>query len=133
MKWVEDDDDIPLTKLKKSRYEDSVSIETLSSLEIAAYSLTQLQHAATSIGLVQEFMEQPLQWFQGQLSGFLPQPVVFAPEAAFVIAQVEPPPTVATGISSPSPASVAVYSSTPRRFSRSPRGRRRASAAIVVS
>jgi hypothetical protein len=74
MKWVEDDDDIPLAKLKKSRYKDSISIESLSPLEIAAYSLTQLQHAATSIGPVQEFMEQPLQRFQGWLSGFLPQP-----------------------------------------------------------
>ncbi|KAE8124198.1 hypothetical protein FH972_019104 [Carpinus fangiana] len=133
MKWIEDEDDIPLAKLKKSRHEDSAFIESLSPLEIAAYSFTQLQHATTSTGPVQDFMVQPLQRFQGRLLGFLPQPVVFAPEVATILDQVEPPSTVSTGISSPSADSVAVYYGTPRRFFRSIRGHRRASSAVVVS
>ncbi|KAE7997367.1 hypothetical protein FH972_002008 [Carpinus fangiana] len=86
MKWVEDDDDdIPLAKLKKSRYEESVFSDSLSPLEIAAYSLTQLQNVAPSNGPVQDFMAQPLQQFQGRLPGLFPQPMIFAPEAAAAI------------------------------------------------
>jgi hypothetical protein len=133
MKWVDEDDDIPLAKLKKSRYEDPVFIDSLSQLELAAYSLTQLQHAAPSVGPVQEFMKQPLHRFQGQLSGFLPHPMAFAPETSSTISQVDSPPTINTGTGPPSPASMAVYSSNIRRHSRSPRGRRRAPAAMVVS
>jgi hypothetical protein len=87
MKWVEiDDDDIPLAKLKKSKYGESDLSMSLSPLEIAAYSLTQLQHAAPAIGPVQEFLVQPLQQLQGRFSGRFPQPVGFAPEAAAGIA-----------------------------------------------
>ncbi|KAE8099135.1 hypothetical protein FH972_017139 [Carpinus fangiana] len=86
MKWVDDEDDhIPLAKLKKSRYEDPVYLDSLSQLELAAYALTQLQHTAPSIGPVQDFMEQPLHRFQGQLSGFLPHPMAFAPETIAII------------------------------------------------
>jgi hypothetical protein len=41
-KWYDDEDDIPLAQLKKSRYEDNIILDSLSNLEIAAYSLTQL-------------------------------------------------------------------------------------------
>ncbi|KAE8076728.1 hypothetical protein FH972_015359 [Carpinus fangiana] len=78
MKWIDDEDDIPLAQLKKSRHEDTTSLDSLSSLEIAAYSLTQLQHATPSSGPVHNFMEKPLQDFQGRLIGFLPQLVAFA-------------------------------------------------------
>jgi hypothetical protein len=72
MKWIDDKDDIPLAQLKKSRYEDTASLDSLSPLEIVAYSLTQLQHAAPFKGPVQDFTERPLQDLQGRLSGFLP-------------------------------------------------------------
>lgn len=64
-KWYDDEDDIPFAQPKKSRYEDTVSLDSLSNLEIAAYSLTQLQHAAPFIGPIQAFMASPLQEFQG--------------------------------------------------------------------
>ena len=78
MKWIDDKDDIPLTHLKKSRHGDIASMDFLSPLKIVAYSLTQLQHATISLGPSQDFMEQPLQKFHRRLSGFLPQPMVFA-------------------------------------------------------
>jgi hypothetical protein len=72
MKWIDDKDDIPLAQLKKSRYEDTTSLDSLSPLEIVAYSLTQLHHVAPFKGPVQDFTERPLQDLQGRLSGFLP-------------------------------------------------------------
>jgi hypothetical protein len=67
MKWIDIEDDIPLAQLKKSRHED-----TLSPLEIAAYSFTQLQHVASSTSPVHDFMEKPLQEFPGRIIGFFP-------------------------------------------------------------
>ena len=155
MKWIDDKDNIPLAQLKKSRHADNVSFDFLSLLEMTTYSLTQLQHAAPPIGPVHDFMEQPLQDFQGCLSGFLPQPVVFASDPSAVIAQAAT--MVSTGVGSLSAASVAALSRTPRhsaasprdssispapvssfsmtlrRFSRSPKGRRRGLPLVEVS
>jgi hypothetical protein len=39
---VIDDDDVPLAQLKKSRYGQKCSVTSLSNLEIAALSLTEL-------------------------------------------------------------------------------------------
>jgi hypothetical protein len=134
LKWVAaDDDDIPLAKLKKSRTAESSVTDSLSPLEIAAYSLTQLQHAAPSIGPVHDFLVQPLHQFQGQLSGLFPQPAGFAPEIAAGSALVDHPATVSDGSRPSSPASVAVSPRPSRRLSRSPRGRRRAASAAMVS
>jgi hypothetical protein len=46
-KWYDDEDEIPLAQLKKSRYEATASLDSLSNLEIVAYSLTQLPPIGT--------------------------------------------------------------------------------------
>jgi hypothetical protein len=134
MKWVEiDDDDIPLAQLKKSKYGVPDLSLSLSPLEIAALSLTQLQHAAPAIGPVQEFLVQPFHQLQGRFSGRFPQPANFASEAVAGVVLNATPSSVSDGSRPSSPASVAVQASSPRRLSRAPRGRRHNSATAVVS
>ncbi|KAE7997013.1 hypothetical protein FH972_001686 [Carpinus fangiana] len=100
-----------------SKGKESVFSDSLSPLEIAAYSLTQLQHAAPSIGPVQEFLVQP---FQGRLQDPFPQSMVFAPDVAAGTAFADSPAHASAGSKPSSPASVAVSASRSRRFTRSP-------------
>jgi hypothetical protein len=135
-------------------------VDSLSSLEIAAYSLTQLQHAKPIFGPVQAFMASPLQVSRG-FSDVMPKPLVFAPDYSDVQVQAAPYPVTtaiatiskAASMAVPTAASVAapttahVAASTtdsvavqpptsvavPRRFARSSRGRRRAPPKKAVS
>jgi hypothetical protein len=159
-KWHDEDDFIPLAQLKRSRFEDTPSVDSLSSLEIAAYSLTQLQHAKLIFGSVQAFMASPLQVSRG-FSDVMPKPLVFAPDYSDVQVQAAPYPVTtaiatiskAASMAVPTAASVAApttayvaasttdsvavqpptYVAVPRRFARSSRGRRRAPPKKAVS
>jgi hypothetical protein len=59
--------------------------------------------------------------------------VVFDPEAFAILDQIEHPSVVFTRVSSHFATSVVASSGTPRRFSRSNRGRRRVLTNVVVS
>jgi hypothetical protein len=112
MKWIHDDDDIPLSQLMKSRCVDSCSLDSLSLIEIAAYSLTQLQHAPPEIGPVLNFMDKPLLDFQGCIIGVMPQPMSFAPDPTVASSQELPPPFTPAENSSISPSPEATISQT---------------------
>lgn len=68
--------DIPLAFLKKSRHTLNVSTKSLSSLEFAALSLTELQDSAPPKGTIQAFMANPLHGHYGHNLDALPQPVL---------------------------------------------------------
>jgi hypothetical protein len=92
-KWYYNEDDIPLAQLKKSRYGQNVSMDTLSNMEIATLSLTELQDFVLPKGPIQTFMASSLLGLQGQILGNLPQPLMpFALDVyiAFVLAASSP-------------------------------------------
>ncbi|KAB8813784.1 hypothetical protein FH972_026740 [Carpinus fangiana] len=70
-KWYNNEDDIPLAQLKKSRYGQNVSIDTLTNLDIVAQSLTELQNAPPPKGPIQTFMVSSLHKFQGQIMDYI--------------------------------------------------------------
>jgi hypothetical protein len=157
MKWFHDEDDIPLAQLKRSRRADSGSLDSLSPIEVAAYSLTQLQHAPPEFGPMFNFLNKPLLDFQGRVTGVMPQPLSFATDpTATPTLELSPPfiPADNSSIASPtvaglsrtktrstvssvstvvSAASVAANSGTTRRSPRSTRGRRRGSSRGAVA
>jgi hypothetical protein len=55
-----DDDDVPLALLKKQRLDSTDYYSPLSDVEVAAISLTNLQHATPIRGPVYDFLNTPL-------------------------------------------------------------------------
>lgn len=126
-KIVITDDDIPLALMKKSRHGYHDSTGFLSSLEMAALSLTELQFSTPNRGPVQSFMASPLYGNHGQIWETLPQPTMdFAPESGgHSDRYVESSDTAISDVNATFIAPVVDSPVISRRFYRASRGRRR--------
>ena len=124
---VYNEDDIPLAQLKKSRLKQQVYLESLSNLEIAALSLTELQDATPLKELVHNFLTSPLHGSQGQILNAMPQtimPFALNVYVAFLLTDSDYA-NIANWSNSTTASVAATIVSPSHRYFRTSRGRRR--------
>jgi hypothetical protein len=137
---------LPLIVLKKQKFGYTTHTNSLSEMEVAALSLTELQHAAPIKGSIYNFLNSPLLGTPVHPHAMMPRfPLAVTGFSDFQVTQATPPAFSTAGnpsnldvqvlvaiSQSPKPTSVAATKKSPsRRFFRANKGRRGSASTIV--